>query len=154
MSGRRIIAACLVTAGVVAACRARVIFPSNVATVRLPDGATLRATIVDSDEERRVGLSETVRLDSDEGMLFLLDEPAVPAFWMKGMRFAIDVVWIADGEVVGVESSVPVPSPGDGDADLPRYAPAVPVDMVLETNAGFARAHGLAVGSLLDIEVP
>jgi len=119
-------------------------------TVRLVDGTVVSVEIADDAEERRVGLSEHIFLDSDRGMLFLFDEPSRPAFWMKDMDFPIDVVWLRDGTVVGIESDVPVVT----DGTERTYKPAVEINQVLEVNAGFAAKHGLKTGQTLDIKLP
>lgn len=129
-------------------------YASNLAVITFPDGTVVHAEIADSNEERRVGLSGHAFLNPDRGMLFLFDEPALQSFWMKEMDFPIDIVWISGETVVGVESDVPVPVPGTGTLDLPKYVSETPVDRVLEVNAGFAAARGLDAGDRLDIELP
>lgn len=150
---------------------ARGIARPDVATIRFSDGETIRAEIADSERERRIGLSDRPFLDLGQGMLFVFGEPVHPSFWMKDMRFSIDIVWIADGTIIGVASDVPVPAspplPGNGTGEaplpgnggsgagwLPTYEPPGPVDMVLELNAGAAARHGLAAGDRLDIGLP
>ncbi|MEZ4156988.1 MAG: DUF192 domain-containing protein, partial [Candidatus Paceibacterota bacterium] len=63
-------------------------------------------------------------------------------FWMEGMKFPIDIVWINEGHVVGFSENVPAAHDGnkevrksDGDAD-----------MVLEVNAGEVARIGMQVG--------
>jgi uncharacterized membrane protein (UPF0127 family) len=55
---------------------------------------------------------------------------------MKGMRFPLDIVWIAKDRVIGVAKNVPVPPNGQPSIDLPTYSPPSAVDYVLELNAG------------------
>lgn len=87
-------------------------------------------------------------------MLFDLHETRIPMFWMKGMRFPLDMVWIGeDGRVAEVTANVP-PQPGVADADLARISPAAPVRYVLELNAGAASRHGIAVGTQLAFDLP
>jgi hypothetical protein len=75
-------------------------------------------------------------------MLFLFEKPGTYRFWMKGMRFPIDIVWIRDDEVVGIEHNVPLP------AAIPQtYTPPVPVAVVLELPAGDAARRGIEIGS-------
>lgn len=57
-------------------------------------------------------------------------------FWMSGMQFNLDFVWIgADCTVVDLTQGVPYPRPGQNPNDLPRYQPDVPAKYVLEINA-------------------
>lgn len=122
----------------------------DTADIRLPDGTLLMAEISDDDAERALGLSFRNQMAVDGGMLFLFDLPVQPEFWMKGMEFPIDIIWIKGETIVGITADVPVPT----GADLPKYGPNVPIDRVLEVNAGFAAAHGLVPGDLLDIRLP
>ena len=56
-------------------------------------GAAFMVEIAASPDERSRGLSGRDRLPEGSGMLFVYNEPAVPGFWMRGMRFALDFVW-------------------------------------------------------------
>ena len=103
--------------------------------------------VADDDEERSRGLSGRDPLPDDGGMLFVFQEPTLPGFWMRQMRFPLDFVWIGDGcEVVDVTASVPAPEPGTPDSELTVYLPGAPVLYNLEVNAGTAERHGIGVG--------
>lgn len=67
---------------------------------------------------------------------------------MNEMKFPIDIVWIRDGVVVGIDADVP--SPRVGEAPATRTSPE-PVDAVLEVPAGFAAEAGIGIASRLDI---
>ncbi len=96
-------------------------------------------------EERERGLAGRSSLPEDIGMLFLFDEPAPRFFWMRGMEFPIDIVWILGDRVVGVSESV-LPEPGVPEDQLRRYASPGPADAVLEVRAGWARERGVRSG--------
>lgn len=98
-------------------------------------GETLTVEVVRSPAAITQGLSGRQELTTD-GMLFLLPYAAQPTFWMKDMLFPIDIVWIYQGEVIGIEKNVQPPAPGTIDAQLIRFTPPAPVDMVLETKPG------------------
>jgi uncharacterized membrane protein (UPF0127 family) len=68
-------------------------------------------------------------------MLFIFDKPATYPFWMKDMKFPIDVVWLnSDHNVVTVKSNV---SPASYPETFQNSAPA---QYVLELKAGQAKA--------------
>lgn len=115
----------------------QVVFPSVVVDVELAR----------TDAERAKGLGGHAPLGPREGMLFVFERPDRHGFWMKGMTFPLDIMWIRDGQVVHVERNVPPPAPGMTDRELPVYQPSVPSTMVLEVNAGFTRQHGIASGT-------
>lgn len=119
-------------------------------TVTIADSLTLQVEVADTAATRERGLSKHKKLDADAGMYFLFDAPAHYTFWMKGMRFPIDIVWIESGRIVDITADVPVPVAGE---PLPTYAPAVAASEVLEVQAGFARKHGLQVGMPVSMEL-
>ena len=99
-------------------------------------------------DEQRQGLSGRRHLSEGSGMLFPYASPSRPGFWMKNMFIDIDIVWIAGGRIVGIESQVPhaVQPP------LPVYRPPTPVDAVLEVPAGTAERLGWRAGDPVVIE--
>ena len=105
--------------------------------------------VVDTPALRERGLSGRTALAADEGMLFLFDSPEIQSFWMKDMRFPIDIVWIRAGKIVGITPDVPVPASA---RELPQYHSPVPCDVVLELSAGAARRWGLQLGDAMRIE--
>jgi uncharacterized protein len=111
------------------------------------DGASVRAEVAATDDARREGLSGRASLAENRGMLFVYPDHVERTYWMKGMRFPIDIVWIDRGRVTGVEPNVPVPV-GD---DLPLYPSRVPADRVLEVRAGWAARHHVERGEQVTI---
>jgi uncharacterized protein len=105
--------------------------------------ATVRVEVAADEASRQLGLGGRDSLAADRGMLFVLADRS-PAFWMKGMRFPIDIIWIDADRVVDVSRSVPAPA--GADAPLPTYSPDRPADLALEVNSGWAKRHGVARG--------
>lgn len=110
--------------------------------------ARIRVEIAASALARARGLSYRDELPDGRGMLFAFGRAQRHAFWMKGMRFPIDIVWIREGEVVDVTPEVP---PAEGAIDLRTYTPIVPADEVLELPAGYAEAHGIVPGTRITL---
>ena len=104
-------------------------------------GETLYVDVAQTPAERQQGLSGRDLLLPGTGMLFVFPEEGKYPFWMKDMRFPIDIIWLGgNGRVVGFWKDA-TPS------SYPRhYAPEAPAQYVLEVPAGFVRAHGVAVG--------
>ncbi|MBI4215451.1 MAG: DUF192 domain-containing protein [Parcubacteria group bacterium] len=92
------------------------------------------------------GLSGRDSLDLD-GMLFVFPAPGKQNFWMKDMRFSLDLVWINNGIVVDILRNVPVPEPGTPDSQLKTYFSPGSVTHVLELPAGAASRLGIEVSS-------
>lgn len=134
----------------------RVVLPKFAGETTLEQKRILRAgkgivmvEIADSDDERGQGLAGRDRLENDEGMLFVFDEPGRPSFWMKGMNFSLDFIWIYEDVVVEVRENVPAAIEGEV---ARTYEPTIPATMMLEVNAGWARQNGVKVGDRVTLE--
>jgi uncharacterized protein len=114
------------------------------------DEKKLNVEVVNAPLSISKGLGERSEIGSD-GMLFLLGSTQHARFWMKDMRFDLDLVWIHNGEVVGITSNVTAPrTPEENqDQNLKIYESPQLVDMVLEIPAGSAQKVGLQKGSVL-----
>ena len=109
--------------------------------------ATFTVDLADTPEKRTRGLSGRPPLDANSGMLFVFESESRSVFWMREMQFPLDFVWIgSDCSVADITKDVPAPSSDTILADLPRYQPAVPVQYVLEINAGGIKAVGIGKG--------
>ena len=117
------------------------------AAVFIGDGLFI-VEVADTPESRRQGLSWRESLGPANGMWFDLGETRSAAFWMYGMQFPLDIIWITeDLRVAGVAAHTPPADPSAPQADLPRYPSPVPVRYVLEINAGYASALGIEAGA-------
>lgn len=130
----------------------------TVIKILTPDGEKIvaheiKVEIVDTVEEREIGLSKYTSLEPDKGMLFLFDKTDVkPEFWMKNMVFPIDIIWINDSKIAEISSNVLPPINPGPDEKLIRYIPKSGVDQVLEIKAGEAERRGFRVGN--DVTLP
>lgn len=81
--------------------------PYETTTIKLGE-KTIMAEIANTKEKRELGLSGRRDLLADRGMLFVFDKPGVYGFWMKGMNFPIDIIWLdANHEITGKIENVP-----------------------------------------------
>ena len=130
---------------------------AGLATVVVEAGrGRFTAIVADTPSVRARGLSGREALAPDRAMWFDMGAEAPFTFWMLGMRFPIDIVWVdADFEVVHVTHEAPVPPDGTTEADLVRYSTGgVPVRYVLEINAGLARGLGIEPGMRVILTEP
>ena len=97
------------------------------------------------------GLSFRDSLDRTRGMLFDFGKETTPTFWMMGMRFPLDIIWIKDGKVVGIEKNAAAPTPDTPETALKLYNAPGPINMVLEINAGLCDELGINVGDEVSI---
>lgn len=112
--------------------------------------AGLLADIADTQEKKSVGLGVRESMDEGEAMLFLFDEEGRHSFWMHGMKFPIDIIWLdSDKKVVHIEHSLQPCTP----LDCPSYLPNEDAMYVLETVAGFSERHGITEGTTVDFQL-
>lgn len=108
--------------------------------------------IADKPSDWQIGLSQRDSLGKDEGMLFVFDDKNVrPSFWMEGMSFDIDIIWINDGKITQIDQYVPKPEPDTPNSELPLYLPYDIIDYVLEVHSGYVKDKGIAVGDTVDL---
>ncbi|HBI16848.1 MAG: hypothetical protein UR60_C0015G0006 [Candidatus Moranbacteria bacterium GW2011_GWF2_34_56] len=98
--------------------------------------------IVSEDEKRKRGLSNRDSLCDNCGMLFLFDKEGDYFFWMKDMRFPIDIIWLRDNEVVYIAQNVSHQSKS-------VYSSREKADKVLELNANDASRCNIKIGDKL-----
>lgn len=116
------------------------------------NGNTIKIEVADTQEVRKKGLGGRESLASDSGMLFIFEREDRHAFWMKGLKFPLDFIWIKDDVVADILENVPPPAPGQDDASLPIYSSKVAIDKVLEVNAGTVQRLNIKVGDKISIE--
>lgn len=115
--------------------------------VVLPNQVSVKVDVVRSEVERERGLSGRLGLAPNTGMLFVFSTPDVYSFWMKGMRFPIDIIWLKNGMIVDIAERVPIATPNE----LPVYTPLSAADRVLEVESGFVTRNQLKKGDKLQI---
>lgn len=121
----------------------------SVLTIQRGD-TTYKVVVVNTDNSRQQGLSNTSSLP-EQGMLFVFENSARYLFWMKDMRYPLDFIWLNDGVVVDLHQNVPTPIQGMLDERLPKYAPRVRANMMLETAAGTIETDGWHLGDAVRI---
>lgn len=101
----------------------------------------LTVDIADEPYEQTLGLSGREYMAKNEGIIFIFPESIMPAFWMKEMNFALDIIWIdAKNTIIGIEKNV---SP---DTFPETFAPPSPVKYVLEVNADWSDKNQIKPG--------
>lgn len=110
--------------------------------------ATYNVTLAKSEKEKMLGLSGKKSLGANQGMLFIFDHKDSYGFWMRKMRFPIDIIYINDGKVVDIIENAEAPQdPNSEDTSLLKiYKPKAEANYVLEINAGSAAKHKFKEG--------
>lgn len=100
------------------------------------------ASTVESQEK---GLSGREKLGENTGMLFVFKDSGIYSFWMKDMKFAIDIIWInEDRNIVFIKKNV-LPS------TFPEtFSPEKKSLYVLELVSGFSEKNNLKEGNFVE----
>lgn len=104
-------------------------------------GHTYNLTLATTPQAQARGLGGRSAMPSNQGMLFTFSNPGLECFWMKGMRFSLDMIWLnKQKKVVYVQSNVaPSTYPNS-------FCPTLPAKYVIELDAGQVEAMHLQQG--------
>lgn len=116
------------------------------------NGVVLVADIAATVEQMTMGLSVKDSLNENEAMLFVFDQEAEHTFWMRNMKFPLDIIWIdADKSVVHIEHNL---QPCSSGLFCPTYKPIGDSLYALETVGGFAQKHDIVKGTMVEFQLP
>jgi uncharacterized membrane protein (UPF0127 family) len=102
-----------------------------------------RVEVADTLPKQIQGLSGRASLCPNCGMLFVYSNPRIQNFWMRGMKFPLDIIFIRDHQIVDIAPDLP--SPLGGTPIVSVHSKDV-ADTVLELNAGSVQRYGLVTG--------
>lgn len=111
-------------------------------------GQRYSVEIAEDDATRAQGLMDRTTMAADHGMLFVFQDDAPRAFWMKNTKIPLDMLFFdAQRRLVSVQRDVQpcLADPCRG------YSSGAPARYVLELNAGEAAKLGLHPGDELQI---
>lgn len=111
------------------------------------EGQKIQAELAKTPQERFKGLSGREHLCENCGMLFVFPQRQERSFVMRDMNFPLDVIWIRDQKIVNIDKD----APPEGSNPKKEYRSQIPVDKVLELNAGFCDAHEIKIGDKIEI---
>ncbi len=107
-------------------------------------GFKIKAEIARSNTKREQGLSGREKLKDNEGMLFIFEQEGNYGFWMKGMLFDIDIIFIKDNNIVDIAENMPYPQ---NDNTIAGVSPKEKANLVLEVNSGFVKRYNIKIGN-------
>ncbi|GGY94291.1 DUF192 domain-containing protein [Novosphingobium colocasiae] len=112
-------------------------------TVRSAGGVhTFRVELAGTSAEQARGLMFRSRMGADEGMIFPMNPPRVPSFWMHNTVLPLDIVFIGeDGRILNIAHGKPY--------DESLLSAAGFAIGVLELNAGRAAELGIVPGDVV-----
>lgn len=109
--------------------------------IKINNTITLKTDVSTTNKERMIGLSKYEKLSEDQAMLFVFEKKGFYSFWMRDMKFPIDIIWLDENKtIVSIkENADPVSFPQS-------YTPESESLFVVETVAGFVQKNNLEKG--------
>jgi len=103
--------------------------------------------IADEPDEYDRGLMFRDKLADNAGMWFIFENEAARAFWMKNTFIPLDIIFVdSDLNIAQILENVE-PCLAD---PCTTYSSEMPVQYVLEVNAGFTDANNLKIGDRIE----
>lgn len=117
------------------------------AVATLEDGTVIELEVAQTQDQQAKGLMYREPLPDNRGMLFPFEPASLVSFWMKNVPVALDMVFLHQAQVVGLQESVPPCQ----EQPCPTYGPRALVDQVIELRAGRASELKLEVGDRVQV---
>lgn len=108
--------------------------------------ASLHVFVADTETKRTQGLMNITSLAQDTGMLFIFPDASPRKFWNKNTLLDLDLIWIADGRVVGISK---LPAITQSGSIITVFSPGA-ISEVVEIPVGWVDAHGIKVGDKVE----
>ncbi len=106
----------------------------------------LNIEIAETDYETQTGLMYRKGMENNQGMLFIFPDEAMHSFYMKNTQFPLDLIFIkADSTIASIQENA---KPFDEEG----LSSKVPVQFVLEVNAGLSKEWDLEIGDKIAIQ--
>ena len=97
-----------------------------------------------TDSQKSKGLAKYEKIPESFGMLFLFGKADYYSFWMKNMKFPIDILWIdSTGKIVHIEKNL---QPCVFLLPCPSYSPHDDSLYVLEVISNFTNKFDINIG--------
>jgi uncharacterized membrane protein (UPF0127 family) len=108
-------------------------------TIKIND-VFVHTLIANTAKSHRDGLSILEKMNSDEAMLFVFEKEDKHSFWMRNMKFPIDIVWLDKNKRVVYIKENAKPS------DYPElYTPDKKAMFVIEFVDGFVKENDIDI---------
>jgi uncharacterized membrane protein (UPF0127 family) len=123
---------------------------TNSSSVAIKD-LNIYVDLAKTPDQQSKGLSIKNTLNENEGMLFLFDTPKKYSFWMKDMKFPIDIIWInSNYEIVHVEKNL---QPCIFFPICTSYSPSEDSKYVLEVTSNYTTKNNITVGDKVNFDI-
>jgi len=111
------------------------------------NGYKFKTEVAQEPNQRSQGLSGRDFLCQECALLFVFEQKDRYSFWMKEMKFDLDILWLDGDRIVQIDKYVPYLN-GSGETRRPQDA----INRVLEINAGESDRLNIKEGDKVDIK--
>ena len=111
---------------------------------------TFTAEVVTKTKEQQIGLTKYASLSAEKAMLFTFPKADTHPFWMRNMKFPIDILFLKENAVVGVVANAQPAKATDN--HIPTYGNNLTSDAVLEISAGLVKKYGIKEGDKVTVK--
>ena len=122
-------------------CAGEIVYSHAIVTTSA--GEEIPVEVADTLKKRSLGLGKRNSLKKSWGMLFVFEKRKSHRFWMKDMRFPLDIIWLDNHRIVHINHNA-MPSSSEDEPEV--MTSPVPVNFVLEIAAGRAAKLRLKTG--------
>lgn len=126
-------------------------FQNSTSTVKI-NNQTFSVELANDEATREQGLSGKTTLAENSGMLFVFPQKGKYSFWMRDMKFDIDIIYIDDDTVVDIFKDVKAPQADTPSSSLPLYTSEADANYVLEVPSGTVEKYLIKEGDKVEIK--
>lgn len=108
------------------------------------NNVTVDVILATTPSDQSKGLAVKDSMNENEGMLFVFKNPQKHSFWMKDMKFSIDIIWAdSAGKIVHIEKNL---QPCIFLLPCTSYSPISDSLYVLEVVSNFTNKYDVKIG--------
>lgn len=112
---------------------------------------TFNVDVAETEDQKGKGLSIYKNIPENKGMVFLFSKQDYYNFWMKDMKFPIDIIYIRENKIVEIFENVLPPNSPDEKLEIVR--PKEKADRVLEINANLSNKYNFRKGDVVNFNI-
>jgi uncharacterized protein len=115
------------------------------------NGRTFSVDVAKNESQKEKGLSIYNKLPVEKGMIFSFNDYGSHPFWMKGMKFSIDIIYIQNNKIVDIFQNLPFPK---NEFEVPVIVrSSANSNYVFEINAGLSKKYNFKKGDTVEINL-
>ncbi len=120
-------------------------------TVMINNGS-FKVEVVTDQKEQEIGLIKYTALKPDQGMLFVFPQKGYHPFWMRGMHFPIDLIFIDGVKVSAAFENLPPVDSKTPEDKITTYGGFINSEKAVELSAGMIKKYNIKKGDLVTIK--